>query len=110
MADPDRELHPSAHNYWLDVMYNFGIASTLPLIILLFATIRWLWNGRKYVLSSPMLLGTAIAALYLLLFENMLKVGMRQPYPGIITFFIWGPLIARLQRLTKGVEQTDPIA
>lgn len=107
---PDRELHPSAHNYWLDVMYNFGLASALPLIILLFATIRWLWKGRKYVLSSPMLLGTAIAALYLLLFENMLKVGMRQPYPGIITFFIWGLLIARLQRLTKGVEQTDPIA
>ena len=26
----------------------------------------------------------------------MLKVGMRQPYPGIITFFIWGLLIARL--------------
>ena len=105
---PDRELHPSAHNYWLDVMYNFGIASTLPLIILLFATIRWLWNGRKYILSNPMLLGTVIAALYLLLFENMLKVGMRQPYPGIITFFIWGLLIARLQRLTKGVEQTAP--
>lgn len=35
--------------------------------------------------------------MYLLLFENMLKVGMRQLYPGIITLFIWGLLIARLQ-------------
>jgi hypothetical protein len=37
-----------------------------------------------------------MAYMYLLFFENMLKSGMRQPYPGIITFFIWGLLITRL--------------
>lgn len=94
---PDRDQHPSAHNYWLDALYNFGAISMLPLIILLLVTIQWVWRQRRDVLSNPMLLGTTMAALYLLLFENMLKVGMRQPYPGIITFFIWGLLIARLQ-------------
>jgi hypothetical protein len=94
---PDRNQHPSAHNYWLDGLYNFGAVSMLPLIILLLATILWVWRQRRHVLSNPMLLGTTMAALYLLLFENMLKVGMRQPYPGIITFFIWGLLITRLQ-------------
>jgi hypothetical protein len=24
----------------------------------------------------------------------MLKVGMRQPYPGIITFFLWGIVLS----------------
>lgn len=96
-APPDRVQHPSAHNYWLDALYNFGIVAMLPLIVLLLATIRWLWRQRSAVWRSPLLLGTAMAALYLLLFENMLKVGMRQPYPGIITFFIWGLLISRLK-------------
>jgi len=48
-------------------------------------------------LTRPRSKHTTIAAVYLLLFENMLKVGMRQLYPGIITLFIWGLLIARLQ-------------
>ncbi len=94
---PDRNHHPSAHNYWLDGLYNFGAISMLPLIILLVTTVQWIWQRRSDVISKPVLLGTTMAALYLLLFENMLKVGMRQPYPGIITFFIWGLLIARLQ-------------
>jgi hypothetical protein len=102
---PDRVRHPSAHNYWLDALYNFGAISMLPLIILLLATIRWVWRQRREVLSNPMLLGTTMAALYLLLFENMLKVGMRQPYPGIITFFIWGLLIARVQPRTTPDEK-----
>jgi hypothetical protein len=103
---PDRELHPSAHNYWLDGLYNFGAVSMFPLIFLLFATIRRVWRRRGDVLSNPILLGTTMAALYLLLFENMLKVGMRQPYPGIITFFIWGLLIARLQTPSTSDEKT----
>jgi hypothetical protein len=103
---PDRLQHPSAHNYWLDALYNFGAISMLPLIILLLATVQWTWRKRRDVLSSPVLLGTTMAALYLVLFENMFKVGMRQPYPGIITFFIWGLLIARL-KMPSTVEEKN---
>lgn len=96
---PNRNVHPSAHNYWLDALYNFGAVALLPLIILLLGTLRLLWRRRAAILENPILLGIALAATYLLLFENTIKVGMRQPYPGIITFFIWGLLIARLQAL-----------
>jgi hypothetical protein len=34
--------------------------------------------------------------LFLILTDNSLKVGMRQPYPGILTFFFWGVLLSRL--------------
>jgi hypothetical protein len=98
---PDRNLHPSAHNYWLDAMYNFGAVALLPLVILLLETLRALWGRRMDILSNPMLLGTAMASTYLLLGENMLKVGMRQPYPGIISFFVWGLLITRLRTTEK---------
>lgn len=97
---PDRAQHPSAHNYWLDALYNFGMLAVLPLLVLATWTVHIAWRHRYAILANPLLLGTAAAAGYLLLVENMLKVGMRQPYPGIITFFIWGLLIARLRDST----------
>lgn len=107
-SPPDRDKHPSAHNYWLDAMYNFGAVAIVPLVALLLWTIVALWRRRADVVSNPMLLGTALAAMYLLLGENMLKVGMRQPYPGIITFFIWGLLIARLNTTSDDKKMAIP--
>lgn len=95
-SPPDRNEHPSAHNYWLDALYNFGFVAMAPLLGLLGWTLLAIWRQRRAVLASPLLSATALAALYLMLGENMLKVGMRQPYPGILTFFLWGLLIARL--------------
>lgn len=93
---PDRNLHPNAHNYWLDAAYSFGMLAILPLIALLAMTIRLVWKQRGRVLSDPVLLGTTMAAGYLVLAESMFNIGMRQPYPGILTFFILGLLISRL--------------
>ena len=98
-SPPDRKIHTSAHNYWLDMLYNFGALSLTPLLILLLWTMSVLWKWRSIVIESPLLLGLAMATVYLVLIENMFKVGMRQPYPGIITFFIWGLLIARIEGL-----------
>ena len=98
---PDRKIHPSAHNYWLDLLYNFGAISLIPLFVLLLWTLSVLWKWRSIIMKSPLLLGLVMATVYLVLIENMLKVGMRQPYPGIITFFIWGLLIARIESLAS---------
>lgn len=97
---PDRHVLPSAHNYWLDVIYNFGALSALPLILLIALTVRTAWARRKTILADSALTATSAAFVYLLL-ENMLKVGMRQPYPGLITFFILGLLIARLRAVPR---------
>jgi hypothetical protein len=101
---PDRNLHPNAHNYWLDAVYSFGMLAILPLIALLAMTARLVWKQRSRVLSDPVLLGTTMAAGYLALVESMFNIGMRQPYPGIITFFILGLLISRL-----GSGKTSPV-
>ena len=105
---PDRETHPSAHNYWLDTAYNFGTIALIPLIGMLVWTLRTLWVRRDELLEDSILFGLALAVLYLLIFENMLKVGMRQPYPGIITFFLWGLLIARLRLHGSRIDLTEP--
>jgi hypothetical protein len=105
---PDRQKHPSAHNYWLDTAYNFGTISLVPLVGMLMWTLYAIWIRRREVLKDSTIFGLALAVLYLLLFENMLKVGMRQPYPGIITFFLWGLLIARLRSdRTDRIDRTD---
>ena len=105
---PDRQKHPSAHNYWLDTAYNFGTISLVPLVGMLMWTLYAVWKRRRELLKDSTLFGLTLAVLYLLLFENMLKVGMRQPYPGIITFFLWGVLIARLRSdQTDRTDRTD---
>ncbi len=95
-SPPDRSQHPSAYNYWLDGLYNFGALALVPIAALLFMTARVVWARRSELIDNPVLLGTVVTSAYLLLVESMLKVGLRQPYPGIVGFFIWGLLLARL--------------
>ncbi|MDO9217900.1 MAG: hypothetical protein Q7U14_11555, partial [Lacisediminimonas sp.] len=105
---PDRSLHPSAHNYWLDAMYSFGVMAILPLIALLVMTAGLAWKRRRALCSNPALFGTAAAAGYLVMIESMFNVGMRQPYPGIIAFFILGLLLARLKYEATPKSRTNP--
>lgn len=95
---PDRTKYPSAHNYYLDFAYNFGVAPLLPLLSLLGLTligVRRQWQAMR---KSAPLLGLAVSVLFIVLVDNSFKVGMRQPYPGILTFFLWGLLLTQLFR------------
>ncbi|MDD2806165.1 MAG: glycosyltransferase [Elusimicrobiales bacterium] len=98
-APPPRAQFPSAHNYALDFVYNFGLLPFLPLLALLAYTLRGLWRRRGELRSDHDLLGLALAVLFLVLVDNSLKVGLRQPYPGILTFFLWGALLTRLREI-----------
>ncbi len=93
----DRNVAPSAHNYYLDFVYNFGVVAFLPLAALIAYTLVLLWRCRREVWREFSLLGLAIGVLFALALDNMFKVPMRQPYSGIFFFFLWGLLIARLR-------------
>ena len=93
---PPRDKFPSAHNYYLDLTYNFGFIAAIPILVLLVITIREIFRHRKKVISNTDMFGLALVTLFLLLIDNSFKVGLRQPYPGIITFFLWGLLLSRL--------------
>jgi len=96
VTPPDRTLYPSAHNYYLDFAYNFGLIALLPMLSLVALTLVKAYRQRRTILGSPALLGLTVVVLFLILVDNSLKVGMRQPYPGIFTFFLWGMLLSRL--------------
>jgi hypothetical protein len=96
---PDRKMWPSAHNYYLDFIYNFGFIAALAIIGLVVFTVIQLYQNRQHILTPSAMSGLTIVVLFLLIPDSLLKVGMRQPYPGIITFFLWGLLLARLKSL-----------
>jgi hypothetical protein len=93
---PERSLMPSAHNYLLDLIYNYGFLSAIPFIYLITVTMRRMGVVWKNGHVRPDLLALAGLVLLLVLGGNTLTVGLRQPYAGIFTFFIWGLLLGRL--------------
>ncbi|WP_460139899.1 hypothetical protein [Pseudomonas sp. S2_E01] len=99
---PDRSKIPSAHNYYLDFIYNFGFLAVLPILGLISFTIYSVIRNASRIWASSEVLGATGVVVFLLLADNMLKVGMRQPYPGILTFFLWGVVIAILVEMKRG--------
>jgi O-antigen ligase len=101
---PNRAEYPSAHNYYLDFIYHFGLIAILPILALLIYTCKIIYRQRQRIFLSPRLTGLCCVTLFLLLIDNALKVGLRQPYSGIFTFFLWGLLLSRLSDLNREEE------
>ncbi len=93
---PDRDKYPSAYNYYLDLVYNYGFISLFPFLFLIAYTIIKLKNRMRYGQMPLDLIALSLIVLFFVLVDSSLKVGFRQPYPGIIMFFLWGVLLAKL--------------
>ena len=93
---PDRDIFPSAHNYYLDIIYNFGVFSILPFLYLCSITLRDSWRFTRRSSIDPNLIMLMILVSFFVFIDSSLKVGLRQPYPGMMMFFIWGVLLKRL--------------
>ena len=96
---PNRDEYPSAHNYYIDFIYHFGFIAIFPILALLTYTCTMIYRQRRNIYISAGLTGLCSVTLFLLLIDNSLKVGLRQPYSGIFTFFLWGLLLSRLSAL-----------
>lgn len=96
---PDRTKYPSAHNYYLDLAYNFGLIALFPILILIAYTLKLIIRNHRHIISTPSILGITLVTLFMIIIDNSLKVGFRQPYPGIYSFFIWGLLLGVLNNV-----------
>lgn len=97
---PARNIFPSAHNYYLDLAYNFGVIPTLIMFGLIAITLVKIRRCLADILASPQIFVLAMIVMFLIL-DNLLKVGFRQPYPGILSFFLWGVLLIRLSKMYR---------
>lgn len=95
IAPPPREVKTSAHNWYLDFAYNFGLIALLPILSLIIFTSWQIWRFRKYLPEQTLWLAGLVA--FLVLIDSNFKVTLRQPYPGIFAFFLWGLLLSRLR-------------
>jgi hypothetical protein len=109
-AGIQRQIAPSAHNYYLDLVANFGLLGIVPTVALIFITLYRLIASKKErrPLNSGSLALIGIL-LYLIVFHNSLTVALRQPFPGILIFFLWGLLLKRLDRHTIFESVADSI-
>jgi hypothetical protein len=95
----DRSILTSAHNYYLDFAYNFGVIALMPLGALVVYTAQLLFRRRRQLLSDPGLIALVGVVIFLVAIDSSFKVTLRQPYPGIFAFFAWGLLLSRLRHL-----------
>lgn len=94
VAPPERGLYPSALNYYLDFAYNFGLLGLFPLVVLaLYSIVAVCRRWREFWAHEPYM-GLGLVVIFMLLLDSAFKVGLRQPYSGIIMFFLWGLLLA----------------
>lgn len=92
---PPREVKTSAHNWYLDFVYNFGFLSLVPLLALIGYTAWQVVLHRKTLPGQTLWLAALVA--FMVLVDSNFKVTLRQPYPGIFAFFLWGLLLTRLR-------------
>lgn len=86
-------------SYYLDLAFNFGILALLPLLFLLAYTLHLAvqcWQSLAVSTSDLLLF---LVVMFLVVVDNLAQVGLRQPYFGIFTFFLWGALIAKLNTI-----------
>jgi hypothetical protein len=93
-----REVRTSAHNWYIDIAYSFGLVSLLPVLLLIGYT-TYLFRRSRNALPLETL-GLCLVVFYLVVVDSNFKVTLRQPYPGIFACFMWGLLLSRLHPLT----------
>ncbi len=93
-----REVRTSPHNWYLDIVYNFGLLALLPITILIGYTATICWTRRKDLAAETWWLVGIV--FYLVVIDSNFKVTLRQPYPGIFAYFMWGLLLSQLRSAT----------
>jgi O-antigen ligase len=89
-----RDIWSSAHNWYLDMIDSFGLISVLPMLALIAYTVYFLWDRRRSLPVELVWLGAIVFVLVLV--DNNVKVTLRQPYPGIFSYFLWGLFLSGL--------------
>ena len=87
---------PGIFNYYLDFIYNFGFLSLLPLIILIYLTIKFSYDLKNQINFNFENTLFFSLFLYMVFIDSNLRVAFKQPYAGVILYFYWGLYISKI--------------
>ncbi len=90
-----REIRSSPHNWYVEQIYTFGVIMLIPILALMVYTARLCFTYRKAIPAQTWWLAGIV--FYLVVVDSNFKVTLRQPYPGIFAYFMWGMLLTRLR-------------
>lgn len=93
-----REIKSSPHNLYVEQMYTFGVIALIPIVALIIYTGYLCFIRRKSI--SPNTWWLAGIVFYLVVIDSNFKVTLRQPYPGIFAYFMWGMLLTQLKTVS----------
>ncbi|OOG44803.1 hypothetical protein B0B52_06100 [Polaromonas sp. A23] len=94
-AEPmPREIRSSPHNWYVEQMYTFGLVVLIPIMTLIIYTVYFCFAYRGSISSNTWWLAGIV--FYLVVIDSNFKVTLRQPYPGIFAYFMWGLLFSAL--------------
>lgn len=89
-----REIRSSPHNWYIEITYTFGLVSLIPILTMIGYTAYLCWGQRRTLPAETWWLVAIV--FYLVVIDSNFKVTLRQPYPGIFAYFMWGLLLSRL--------------
>ena len=104
----DNNMQYQPHNYYLDLIYSYGVFSLLPTLILILYSI-YLFKILLYKINkinsrdSLFCLTLFFSVFFFLFIDNNFKVSLKQPYSGIFIFFLWGLLISKINIINKRI-------
>jgi hypothetical protein len=90
-----RQIRASPHNWYIDTVYTFGLVALLPILSMIAYTAYLCWRQRKTLPAETWWLVAIV--FYLVVIDSNFKVTLRQPYPGVFAYFLWGVLLYRLR-------------
>ena len=83
-------------NFYLDFIYNFGLLSLIPLVYLIYKTISATYHQKNEVFKNKQNYLIYSILLFILFFDCFVRVSLKQPYIGIIFYFLWGICLSNL--------------
>ena len=106
-SNADNKLYANTkgiYNYYIDFIYNFGFISLLPLIFIIYLTFSKTIIHKKQIINNRQYLIIFFVLSIILVIECFIKVPLKQPYIGILSFFIWGIYYSKLISYNKKNE------
>tara|TARA_B100000963_G_scaffold187057_1_gene162721 strand:+ start:7770 stop:9029 length:1260 start_codon:yes stop_codon:yes gene_type:complete len=91
------KIFKSSHNLILDIIYKFGLILVIPYLYLFFLIFFRLISLNKKSNDFYSLL----FVLVVIVIENFFKVSLKQPYPGIISFYLIGYYLKKTSYIKK---------
>ena len=89
-------------NFYLDYIYNFGLISLIPILTLIYYTIKTSYKFRKKIFKNFQNHILFFLFIFIIFIDS--RTGLKQPFIGIVYYFIWGIYLSKIRNNIKMIQ------